>query len=85
MSLGISAREVTIGQLFAPGKEMVMPPYQRSYSWTEKEAGDLLGDLREAAVSGDSHFLGAIVVVQPDDQQQSEIVDGQQRLTTLTI
>ena len=62
-----------------------MPPYQRSYSWTEKEAGDLLGDLREASLSGDSHFLGAIVVVQPEDQSQSEIVDGQQRLTTLTI
>ena len=85
MSLGISAREVTIGQLFAPGKEMVMPPYQRSYSWTEKEAGDLLSDLREASLSGDTHFLGAIVVVQPEEQSQSEIVDGQQRLTTLTI
>ena len=85
MSLGISAREVTIGQLFAPGREMVMPPYQRSYSWTHKEAGDLLSDLREASLSGDSHFLGAIVVVHPDDGQESEIVDGQQRLTTLTI
>lgn len=85
MSLGISAREVTIGQLFSPGEEMIMPPYQRSYSWGDKEAGDLLGDLREAALAGDSHFLGAIVVVQPDDSPQCEIVDGQQRLTTLTI
>ena len=85
MSLGISAREVTVGQLFAPGEEMIMPPYQRSYSWGEKEAGDLLGDLREAALSGDSHFLGAIVVVQPEGNTACEIVDGQQRLTTLTI
>lgn len=85
MSLGISAREVTIGQLFAPGKEMVMPSYQRSYSWGDKEAGDLLGDLREAAIAGESHFLGAIVVVQPEGVAAREIVDGQQRLTTLTI
>lgn len=85
MSLGISAREVTIGQLLAPGEVMIMPPYQRSYSWGEKEAGDLLGDLREAAIAGDSHFLGAIVVVQPDGTQACEIVDGQQRLTTMTI
>lgn len=85
MSLGLSAREATIGQLLAPGEEMIMPPYQRSYSWGEKEAGDLLGDLREAALSGDSHFLGAIVVVQPEGASACEIVDGQQRLTTLTI
>jgi len=85
MSLGIAAREITIGQLFSPGEEMIMPPYQRSYSWGEKEAGDLLGDLREAAVAGESHFLGAIVVVQPSGTAASEIVDGQQRLTTLTI
>lgn len=85
MSLGISAREVTIGQLFAPGKEMVMPPYQRSYSWGDKEAGDLLGDLREAAIAGESHFLGAIVLVQPPGVSACEIVDGQQRLTTITI
>jgi len=85
MSLGISAREATIGQLFAPGEEMIMPPYQRSYSWGDKEAGDLLGDLREASLAGESHFLGAIVVVQPEGAQACEIVDGQQRLTTLTI
>ena len=82
MSLGISARETTIGQLFAPGEEMIMPPYQRSYSWGEKEAGDLLGDLREATLAGESHFLGAIVVVQPEGAAACEIVDGQQRLTT---
>lgn len=85
MSLGISAREISIGQLFAPGEEMIMPPYQRSYSWGEKEAGDLLGDLREAALAGDNHFLGAIVVVQPEGAAACEVVDGQQRLTTLTI
>lgn len=62
-----------------------MPPYQRSYSWNEKEALDLLGDLRQAADAGESHFIGAIVVVIPNDTGPSEIVDGQQRLTTLTI
>lgn len=85
MSLGIIARETSIDRLFSPGEELTMPPYQRSYSWGEKEAGDLLGDLREASAAGESHFLGAIVVVQPEGMNSSEIVDGQQRLTTLTI
>ncbi|MEO9969831.1 MAG: DUF262 domain-containing HNH endonuclease family protein [Hyphomonadaceae bacterium] len=85
MNLGITSRETTLQQLFAPGEELTMPPYQRSYSWTEKEAIDLLGDLRDSVRSNDPHFIGAIVIVQSDDEKHAEIVDGQQRLTTLTI
>ena len=85
MDLGITSRETSLQQLFAPGAELAMPPYQRSYSWTEKEAIDLLGDLRDSVRSNEPHFIGAIVVVQSTDEDRAEIVDGQQRLTTLTI
>lgn len=85
MSLGITSRETSVKALFSPGEELVLPPYQRSYSWGEKEALDLLNDLTEASLSGDHHFIGAIVVVTSNDSAPSEIVDGQQRLTTLTI
>ena len=85
MNLGITSRETTLQQLFAPGEELTMTPYQRSYSWTEKEAIDLLGDLRDSVRSNEPHFIGAIVIVQSDDEAHAEIVDGQQRLTTLTI
>lgn len=85
MNLGITSRETTLQQLFAPGEELAMPPYQRSYSWTEKEAIDLLGDLRDSVRSNEPHFIGAIVIVQSSDKTHAEIVDGQQRLTTLTI
>lgn len=85
MSNGITSRETTLSALFAPGEELAMPPYQRSYSWSDKEALDLLGDLREAAEADDMHFVGAIVVVRASEGHVSEIVDGQQRLTTLTI
>ncbi|MEM9667804.1 MAG: DUF262 domain-containing HNH endonuclease family protein [Pseudomonadota bacterium] len=83
--LGITSRETTVGELFAPGQALTMPPYQRSYSWTEKEATELIGDLRDAAKSDEVHFIGAIVVVKDEDGGTFEIVDGQQRLTTLTI
>ncbi|MEO1405203.1 MAG: DUF262 domain-containing HNH endonuclease family protein [Pseudomonadota bacterium] len=83
--LGLTSRETTAGELFSPGQALTMPPYQRSYSWGEKEALDLLGDLRDAAESNEIHFIGAIVVVKDDEGESFEIVDGQQRLTTLTI
>jgi len=85
MNLGITSRETTLQQLFAPGEELTMPPYQRSYSWTEKEAIDLLNDLQDSVRANEPHFIGAIVIVQSDENQNAEIVDGQQRLTTLTI
>ncbi|MBU1286760.1 MAG: DUF262 domain-containing HNH endonuclease family protein [Alphaproteobacteria bacterium] len=62
-----------------------MPPYQRSYSWGEREALDLLGDLAEATDSDIPHFIGAVVLVNGAESGMVEIVDGQQRLTTLTI
>ena len=85
MNNGITSRETTIGSLFSPGEALAMPPYQRSYSWGDKEAVDLLGDLRDATEADDSHFIGAIVVVRSESESSAEIVDGQQRLTTLTI
>ena len=85
MPLGMNAEECNVAALFASGEALRMPPYQRSYSWTEKEALDLLGDLVQSSDDGSEHFVGAIVLVRPDPGGPFEIVDGQQRLTTLTI
>lgn len=61
-----------------------MPPYQRSYSWEQAEAEALLTDLRDASDNEENHFIGAIVLVR-ESSGRYLIVDGQQRLTTLTI
>ncbi|MEZ5954394.1 MAG: DUF262 domain-containing HNH endonuclease family protein [Hyphomonas sp.] len=71
--------------LFAPGEQLRMPPYQRSYSWGINEAKELLNDLIDAAETGTPHFIGAIVLIHGEENGVLEIVDGQQRLTTLTI
>ena len=84
MPQGLRAQESTLSDLLRPGVEMAMPPYQRSYSWGVDEAQDLLGDLLEASESGKAHFIGAIVLVR-EPNGTLLIVDGQQRLTTLTI
>jgi Protein of unknown function DUF262/Protein of unknown function (DUF1524) len=85
MHLGVRAQESSLGAVFAPGEKLRMPPYQRSYSWGEPEALELFGDLLEAAEVEIPHFIGAVVFVHGDLPGVLEIVDGQQRLTTLTI
>jgi len=85
MDIGVTSRETSLKGLFAQGEQLCMPPYQRSYSWGEREALELLGDFREAAENDQAHFVGAIVVVREAADKPVEIVDGQQRLTTLTI
>lgn len=84
MTQGLRAQESTLSDLLCTGMEMAMPPYQRSYSWEASEAQALLSDLHDASESGESHFIGAIVLVK-EASGRYLIVDGQQRLTTLTI
>ena len=85
MQLGVRAQESSLSEVFAPGERLRMPHYQRSYSWGDREALDLLGDLIDAMDASIAHFIGALVFVNGDEAGHLEIVDGQQRLTTLTI
>jgi hypothetical protein len=85
MPRSIRAQESSIGEVFAPGECLQMPHYQRSYSWGEKEALELLNDILEAVDENTAHFIGAIVLIEGQTRGVLEIVDGQQRLTTLTI
>lgn len=85
MNLGVRAQENSLYQIFGNGARLCMPPYQRSYSWGENEALDLLGDLLDSSKSGLPHFVGAVVLIDNPEKGEIEIVDGQQRLTTLTI
>lgn len=66
-------------------KPLRVPRHQRFYAWQEKHVEDLLSDL-EAAINGnqDEYFLGTIVTCDSDDGTP-EVVDGQQRLATITI
>jgi hypothetical protein len=85
IDLGVRAQESSVRVIFAPGEQLQMPPYQRSYSWETREANELLGDLIDSVETGTPHFVGAIVLINGAENGVLEIVDGQQRLTTLTI
>ena len=62
--------------------EFFVPSYQRGYRWTEHEVRTLLDDIRES--SGRTYYLQPLVVKSRDDDSW-ELVDGQQRLTTLYL
>lgn len=84
MTQGFQAKDCTLSDLLSKGVALKMPPYQRSYSWEKREALDLFNDLINASENDEPHFIGAIVLV-TDEDGRLLIVDGQQRLTTLTI
>jgi hypothetical protein len=78
-----------VGQIFSDDYAFEVPSYQRPYAWEEDQAQELLSDLLDAMdndnVSGGVYFLGSIVLIKSPNDPQSKIIDGQQRLTTLTI
>lgn len=64
-----------------------IPNYQRDYAWKEKNFKDLWEDLEEAIEynkKGQGHFIGTMVVAKNEDNKKLyDIIDGQQRTTTI--
>jgi uncharacterized protein with ParB-like and HNH nuclease domain len=92
MSVNIHATEKALHKIFCNDYAFEIPPYQRPYAWTKEQASELLSDV--LAFLGDDtlpvaqinpYFLGSIVLIQNVNSAQADVVDGQQRLTTLTI
>jgi len=70
---------------FFTGKTLFIPAYQRDYAWTRPNVDDLFEDIEEAMELGGGHYLGTFILCQPDKKGPLNVVDGQQRLTTLTL
>lgn len=89
MATSLKAEEYRLEKIFSDDFVYSIPPYQRPYSWTEDQASELLDDI--LAAQPESHqeavpyFLGSIVLIKDASQPEADVVDGQQRLTTLTI
>ena len=87
MSSKITGKEYPLLKIFSSDFEYHIPAYQRPYAWTTEETGILFDDLYEFYITEptDNYFLGTIVLIKEDDKPISDVIDGQQRLTTLTI
>ena len=89
----IHPQYLTLSKLL-DGRLFRIPEYQRAYSWTSRERQDLFGDIEKVHDRGQDvgHFMAAVVCLRRDKQTLGtdefhvlEVVDGQQRLTTLII
>ncbi len=91
-----SPQKKSLRLLFDEQRPISVPRYQRAYAWESAEIEDLVLDIdrtiarREVEEAADLHFLGGVVMVRVDDPTfgttvRWEIVDGQQRLATISI
>ena len=87
MSRAIEASEKSVDRVFCQDYIFRIPVYQRPYAWESEQVEELFDDLVTAMRTGgdEPYFLGSIVLVKKDGMPNCDVVDGQQRLTTLTI
>ncbi|MCW3463531.1 DUF262 domain-containing protein [Chitinophaga nivalis] len=89
----MKANETKVDKFLATNETaFAIPVYQRNYDWTLTQCGQLLRDIFEAGSNErvNAHFIGSIVYVHDDVYTASgmtelTIIDGQQRLTTITL
>lgn len=81
MPAPLAASAATIGSLLS-NTIFSIPAYQREYAWTNDQVEDFWNDL-SGALESSSYFLGLIVLT--GDEKRKQVVDGQQRLITITL
>ena len=81
----LNTRTINYLELIGNGKTYRVPPYQRDYSWSEEQWEDLWNDVIDLRQDPEMrHYLGALVVEGTSDRDFL-IIDGQQRLATLSL
>lgn len=90
----ISVNKKSVKDLLKSGSDskFVIPDYQRPYNWSDDEINTLFEDLWEATIdsitnpnSNKTFFLGSVVTFYNKEKNEQEIIDGQQRITTLFL
>ncbi|MDO4310728.1 MAG: DUF262 domain-containing protein [Prevotella sp.] len=72
------------GSLIRSGSKFIIPKFQRDYSWDTEQWDDLWMDIENMLSENGDHYMGYLVL-QTVNNNQSIIIDGQQRFTTITI
>ena len=81
----LNTNTVNFQDMMGNGRSYQVPTYQRDYSWTEEQWEDLWLDVNELRPNAERrHYMGAVVVKSESDRR-FVIIDGQQRIATLTI
>lgn len=92
--MNIKPQDKTIKELLLSGRQFIIPRFQREYSWDKKNYKEFLDDMincliiNDEKITFDQYFLGTMLFVGDcfeGDKSEIDVVDGQQRLTTITI
>lgn len=91
MTTSINVDKRSVKQLLETGKNkrFIIPEYQRPYAWSDEQIQVLFDDLTEYTLNttedeNNTYFLGTIVAYENENKEQ-EIIDGQQRITSLLL
>ena len=83
--MAISATEKPLSRVFMSDYRFVIPSFQRAYTWQAENILQLVSDLQDASASANTpYFLGSLILVR-DGESRYQVIDGQQRLISLSI
>lgn len=83
--MSISASEKPLSKVFTSDYRFAIPAFQRAYSWHDVQMRQLIEDVADAcAVDDGPYFLGSLILVR-DERGMHQVIDGQQRLVSLSI
>jgi len=79
--------QLSIKELLNGGVDYVIPMYQRNYAWDEGEITQLIQDVIDYLPAGQNYYIGTLVVFERTEGKRTvyETIDGQQRMTTLSL
>lgn len=80
----LNAEAKSFGGIIKGDNKYSVPLFQRDYSWDDDNWEDLWNDIISNRDADAKHYMGSIVVI-PKDKKEYDVIDGQQRLTTLSI
>lgn len=92
--MNIKPADKTIKSLLKSGRQFIIPRFQRDYSWEKKNCEEFLDDImkglsyKDEKIETSSYFLGTMLFIGNFDERNDkeiQVVDGQQRITTITI
>ena len=77
-----NAAVISVKTLLESGR-FVVPDFQRNYAWEAKQVNEFWNDLEFITQSKDEHFVGSVILLSEEGNADLQVIDGQQRLTTI--
>ncbi len=82
--INLTPENKTFSEIMGNAKSYAIPRFQRDFSWEDEQLSELWQDIEQMHANKTQHFMGYIVF-QTKDNKFYEVIDGQQRLTTLNL